>query len=229
MGQTRYTKLMTLPKLQKTTDPRSPKALSFGQGEPPVSCACAQQALGQRLHLCVDVEGLRLCRLRHRRLRQTDRGRAPCRFRQKAKTTGKPDWRVSASAQTGFVLDALEQALHDRRPAKGAGLIHHSDRGGQYLSIRTTERLAEAGVERSVGTVGDSYDNALAETVNGLYKAEVIHRKAPWRSLEAVEYATLEWVDGFNNRRLLLPIGDMPPAEAEAKFYEALETQPIAA
>ncbi len=112
-------------------------------------------------------------------------------------------------------------------PVKWGAL--HSDRGGQYLSIRYTERLAEAGVEPSVGTVGDSYDNALAETVNGLYKAEVIYRKAPWRNLEAVEYATLEWVDWFSNRRLLRPIGDMPPAEAEAQFYEALETQPIAA
>ncbi|MEZ5611889.1 MAG: IS3 family transposase [Rhodocyclaceae bacterium] len=138
-------------------------------------------------------------------------------------------WRVSSSAHAGFVLDALEQAVHDRRPGKGMGLVHHSDRGSQYLSIRYTERLAEAGIEPSVGSVGDSYDNALAETINGLFKAEVIHRRGPWRSLEAVEYATLEWVDWFNNRRLLEPIGNIPPAEAEANFYAALETDAIAA
>ena len=131
-------------------------------------------------------------------------------------------WRVSRSAHAGFVLDALEQALHERRPVSGA-LVHHSDRGVQYVSIKYTERLAEAGLVPSVGSVGDSYDNALAETINGLYKAEVIHRRGPWRSLEAVEYATLEWVDWFNNRRLLEPIGHVPPAEAEAAYYAALE------
>ena len=131
-------------------------------------------------------------------------------------------WRVSRSAHAGFVLDALEQALHDRKPVSGA-LVHHSDRGVQYVSIKYTERLAEAGLVPSVGSVGDSYDNALAETINGLYKAEVIHRRGPWRSLEAVEYATLEWVDWFNNRRLLEPIGHVPPAEAEAAYYAALE------
>ncbi|WP_169197068.1 IS3 family transposase [Devosia sp. MC1541] len=138
-------------------------------------------------------------------------------------------WRVSTSAHAGFVLDALEQAVHERRPAKGMGLVHHSDRGSQYLSIRYTERLAEAGIEPSVGSVGDSYDNALAETINGLFKAEVIHRRGPWRSFEAVEYATLEWVDWFNNRRLLEPIGNIPPAEAEVNFYAALETDAMAA
>ena len=131
-------------------------------------------------------------------------------------------WRVSRSAQTGFVLDALEQALHDRRPTQRSGLVHHSDRGVQYVSIRYTERLAQAGIEPSVGSVGDSYDNALAETINGLFKAEVIHRRGPWRSAEAVEFATLEWVDWFNNRRLLEPIGNIPPAEAEARYYEQL-------
>lgn len=131
-------------------------------------------------------------------------------------------WRVSRSAHAGFVLDALEQALHDRRPVSG-GLVHHSDRGVQYVSIKYTQRLAEAGLVPSVGSVGDSYDNALAETINGLYKAEVIHRRGPWRSLEAVEYATLEWVDWFNHRRLLEPIGHLPPAEAEAAYYAALE------
>jgi putative transposase len=132
-------------------------------------------------------------------------------------------WRVSRTAHAGFVLDALEQALADRKPVRGGGLVHHSDRGVQYVSIKYTGRLAEAGLVPSVGSVGDSYDNALAETINGLYKAEVIWRLGPWRSLEAVEYATLEWVDWFNNRRLLEPIGNIPPAEAEAAYYRALE------
>jgi len=135
-------------------------------------------------------------------------------------------WRVSRSAHAGFVLDALEQALHDRKPISGRGLVHHSDRGVQYVSIKYTERLAEAGLVPSVGSVGDSYDNALAETINGLYKAEVIWQRSPWRSFEAVEYATLEWVDWFNNRRLLEPIGNIPPAEAEANYYASLE-QPV--
>jgi putative transposase len=138
-------------------------------------------------------------------------------------------WRVSRTAQAGFVLDALEQALHDRRPTRRDGLIHHSDRGVQYVSIKYTERLAEAGIEPSVGSVGDSYDNALAETVIGLFKAEVIHRRGPWRSFEAVEFATLEWVDWFNHRRLLEPIGNIPPAEAEERYYAMLETPAMAA
>jgi putative transposase len=138
-------------------------------------------------------------------------------------------WRVSRTAHAGFGLDALEQALHARRPVRGSGLIHHSDRGVQYVSIKYTERLAAAGIEPSVGSVGDSYDNALAETINGLYKAEVIHRRGPWRSFEAVEFATLEWVDWFNNRRLLEPIGNIPPAEAEAAYYAQLALTPIAA
>jgi putative transposase len=138
-------------------------------------------------------------------------------------------WRVSRTAHAGFVLDALEQALHERRPARGGGLVHHSDRGVQYLSIKYTERLAEAGIEPSVGSIGDSYDNALAETINGLYKAEVIHRCGPWRSFNAVEFVTLEWVDWFNNRRLLEPIGNLPPAEAEAAYYAQLELTRIAA
>ena len=132
-------------------------------------------------------------------------------------------WRVSRTAHATFVLDALEQALHDRRPLHGGGLVHHSDRGVQYVSIRYSERLAEAGIEPSVGSVGDSYDNALAETINGLYKAEVIHRRGPWRNAEAVEFATLEWVDWFNNRRLLEPIGNTPPAEAEDRYYTMLD------
>ena len=138
-------------------------------------------------------------------------------------------WRASRTAHAGFVLDALEQALHDRRPTHSGGLIHHSDRGSQYVSIKYTERLAEAGIEPSVGSVGDSYDNALAETINGLYKAEVIHRRGPWRSFEAVEYATLEWVDWFNHRRLLEPIGNIPPAEAEERYYATIEQSAMAA
>ena len=137
-------------------------------------------------------------------------------------------WRVSRTAHAAFVLDALEQAIHERRPNRG-GLVHHSDRGSQYLSIKYTERLAEAGIEPSVGSVGDSYDNALAETINGLYKAEVVHRRGPWRSFEAVEYATLQWVAWFNNKRLLEPIGNVPPAEAEKRYYAMLDETPVAA
>lgn len=126
-------------------------------------------------------------------------------------------WRVASSMKTDLVLDALEQALWARNKPKG--LIHHSDRGSQYLSIRYSERLAEAGIEPSIGSRGDSYDNALAETINGLFKTEVIHRRGPWRHRDAIEYATLEWVDWFNNRRLLEPIGNVPPAEFEAAYY----------
>jgi transposase InsO family protein len=130
-------------------------------------------------------------------------------------------WRVSSSLRSDLALDALEQALH-ARPGIDQ-LIHHSDRGVQYVSIRYTERLAEAGIEPSVGSVGDAYDNALAETINGLYKAEVIWKNGPWRNLEEVEFATLEWVDWFNHRRLLSSIADVPPAEFEAMYYEAQE------
>jgi len=129
-------------------------------------------------------------------------------------------WRQSSSMRTDFVLDALEQALYAREPERDA-LICHSDRGSQYVSIRYTERLAEAGIEPSVGSKGDSYDNALAETINGLYKAELIHRRAPWKNKEALELATLEWVSWFNHHRLLEPIGYIPPAEAEANYYPA--------
>lgn len=130
-------------------------------------------------------------------------------------------WRVSRSMQTDFVLDALEQALCERQPAANA-LIHHSDRGSQYLSIRYTERLAEAGIHPSAGSRGDSYDNALAETINGLYKAELIHRRGPWKTRESVELATLQWVHWFNHIRLLTPIGGIPPAEAEANYWRQL-------
>ena len=137
-------------------------------------------------------------------------------------------WRVSPSMTTDFVLDALEQALYARQPERDSSLIHHSDRGSQYVSIRYSERLAEAGVEPSVGSKGDSYDNALAETINGLYKAEVIHRRGPWKTREAVELATLEWVSWFNDHRLLGPIGYIPPAEAEANYYRQLASQAVA-
>ena len=134
-------------------------------------------------------------------------------------------WRVSSSMRTDFVLDALEQALYARQPERDQSLIHHSDRGSQYVSIRYSERLAEAGIEPSVGSKGDSYDNALAETINGLYKAELIHRRAPWKTREALELATLEWVAWFNHHRLLGPIGYIPPAEAEANYYRQLASQ----
>jgi transposase InsO family protein len=133
-------------------------------------------------------------------------------------------WRVSRTMHTDLVLDALEQALYARQPDRDS-LIHHSDRGSQYVSIRYTERLAEAGIEPSVGSRGDSYDNALAETINGLYKAEVMHRRGPWRTAAAVEIATLEWVAWFNHHRLLGSIGYIPPAEAEAMFYQTNAVQ----
>lgn len=137
-------------------------------------------------------------------------------------------WRVSSSMRTDFVLDALEQALYARQPERNE-LVHHSDRGSQYVSIKYSERLAEAGIEPSVGSKSDSYDNALAETINGLYKAELIHRRAPWKTREAVELATLEWVSWFNHHRLPEPLGYIPPAEAEANYYKHLSSQAVAA
>ena len=128
-------------------------------------------------------------------------------------------WRVSSSLRTDFVLDALDQAIYERCGDDMGDLIHHSDRGSQYLAMRYTDRLTDAGIDPSVGSRGDAYDNALAESVIGLFKTEVIRLKGPWRHLEAVEFATLEWVDWFNHRRLLEPIGDMPPAEYEARYY----------
>ena len=136
-------------------------------------------------------------------------------------------WRVSSTMTTDFVLDALEQALYARQGERDGQLVHHSDRGSQYVSIRYSERLDEAGIEPSVGSKGDSYDNALAETINGLYKAEVIHRRAPWKSREAVELATLEWVAWFNNHRLMAALDYVPPAEFEANYYRNLEQQII--
>ena len=138
-------------------------------------------------------------------------------------------WRVSSSLRTGLALDALEQALYDRQKSEAEELIHHSDRGVQYLSIRYAERLQEAGVEPSVGSVGDSYDNALAETINGLYKTEVIRQQGPWRNIEDVEFATLTWVDWFNNRRLFEPIGNVPPREKEIEYYQQLDESAMAA
>ncbi|MEO9101946.1 MAG: IS3 family transposase [Burkholderiaceae bacterium] len=138
-------------------------------------------------------------------------------------------WRVSSSMRTDFVLDALEQALHARQPERDDALVCHSDRGSQYVSIRYTERLAEAGIEPSAGSKGDGYDNALAETVNGLYKAELIRRRAPWRTKEAVELVTLEWVSWFSNHRLMAPLGYVPPAEFEANYYRNLEQQAMSA
>ena len=129
-------------------------------------------------------------------------------------------WRVSSSLATDFVLDALEQAIYDRCSNGADRLVHHSDRGTQYLSMRYTDRLADAGIAPSVGSRGDSYDNALAESIIGLFKTEVIRRLGPWRHLEAVEFATLDWVDWFNHRRLLEPIGYVPPAEYEQRYYE---------
>lgn len=137
--------------------------------------------------------------------------------------------RVARTAHAAFVLDALEHALHARRPVQGGGLVHHSHTGGPCLPLRCTERRAEAGVEPSVGSVGDRDNNALAETINGLFKAEVVHRRGPWRTLEAGECATLEWVNWCNTRRRLEPSGNVPPAKAEARCYAQGEVQALAA
>ncbi|EOT6113677.1 IS3 family transposase, partial [Escherichia coli] len=134
-------------------------------------------------------------------------------------------WRVSSSMETTFVLDALEQALWARRPS---GTIHHSDKGSQYVSLAYTERLKEAGLLASTGSTGDSYDNAMAESINGLYKAEVIHRKS-WKNRAEVELATLTWVDWYNNRRLLGRLGHTPPAEAEKAYYASIGNDDLAA
>lgn len=186
--------------------------MSARPGGPTVPRASTEHAVGVGLHLRRDLGGVRL------------RGFVIDTYARRI-----VGWRASRSAHAGFVLDAPEQALHDRRPMRGSGLVHHSDRGSQYVSIKYTDRLAEAGIEPSVGSVGDSYDNALAETINGLYKAEVIYRRRPWRSFEAVEYATLEWVHWFNHRRLLEPIGNIPPAEAEEQYYAAEDIIDMAA
>ncbi len=173
------------------------------QGQPAIYGNPAKSIVGGRHHICGDMDGICLCGFYNRVFARYIVG-----------------WRVSRSLHTDLVLDALEQALWARR--KIEGLIHHGDHGCQYLSIRYTERLAEANIEASVGSVGDSYDNALAETINGLYKAEVIRHRGPWRTIEEVEFATLEWVDWFNNRRLLEPIGNISPAEFEMAYYRQL-------
>ncbi len=134
-------------------------------------------------------------------------------------------WRVSSSMETTFVLDALEQALWARRPS---GTVHHSDKGSQYVSLAYTQRLKEAGLLASTGSTGDSYDNAMAESINGLYKAEVIHRKS-WKNRAEVELATLTWVDWYNNRRLLERLGHTPPAEAEKAYYASIGNDDLAA
>lgn len=138
-------------------------------------------------------------------------------------------WRVSTSLRTDLALDALEQALYDRPPRERESLVHHSDRGTQYLSIRYTERLAEAGIEPSVGSRGDSYDNALAESIIGLFKTEIIRRLGPWRHVEDVEFSVLEWVDWYNNRRLFEPIGNIPPVELEESYYRTQATPALEA
>jgi len=138
-------------------------------------------------------------------------------------------WRVSTSMTTGFVLDALNQAICQRAPSEADKLIHHSDRGSQYLSIRYTERLAEAGIDTSVGSVGDSYDNALAESIIGLFKTEVIKFLGPWKSVGQVEWETLKWVDWYNNTRLHSAIGYITPHEAEEAFYARLNAAEKAA
>ena len=140
-------------------------------------------------------------------------------------------WRVSASLRTDLALDALEQAIWARNPKTAdpdSRLVHHSDAGTQYLSIRYTQRLTDANIEPSVGSVGDSYDNALAESVIGIYKTELIREKGPWRNLDHLEYATLEYVDWFNHRRILQPIGDIPPTEREANYYRNQSPAPLA-
>jgi len=181
-------------------------------GQSPVQGASSQPAVGLGFYLCRDMGRVRLCA-----------------FVIDVFARYIVGWRVSRTAHASFVLDALEQAIHARCPSEASQLVHHSDRGSQYVAIRYTERLAEAGIEPSVGSVGDSYDNALAETINGLFKAEVIHRRGPWKSFEAVEYATLEWVDWFNNRRILEPIGNITPAEAEQRYDVAMDQLPMAA
>ena len=191
---------------------QSGRTMPARQGKPAVPVTPAKHAVGLGLHLCCDLARVRLCRLCNRYLRPADRRLAGV-----------------ALGRDQLVLDALEQALYDRRPFPRGSLVHHSDRGVQYVSIRYTERLAAAGIEPSVGSVGDSYDNALAETVIGLFKTEVIRRRGPWRHAEAVEFATLKWVDWFNHRRLFEPIGNIPPAEAEARYYAQIASQAMAA
>ena len=173
---------------------------------PEIHGITSEPVVGIGSDIRVDLAGVRLRGIRDRRVLAYD------------------SWMASIPIlTTDLAMDALEQALWARPDTHD--LVHHSDRGVQYLSIRYTERLAEAGIEPSVGSVGDSYDNALAESVIGLYKTEVIRRHGPWRNLEAVEFATLEWIEWFNKRRLLEPIGNLPPAEFEEIYYRSQKTQ----
>ena len=182
-------------------DQRQGRALPAGSRQPAVPGAGAQPALGVRLHLCLDLDRLRLCRLRHRRLCPADR-----------RLAGQPDGPCGLRPRCAGAGSARTPACSWRRPRP-------SQRSRQPICLDQIYRAPGGGRHRTfVGSVGDSYDNALAETINGLYKAEVIHRRGPWRSFEAVEFATLEWVDWFNHRRLLEPIGNIPPAEAEARI-----------
>ena len=199
-----------------TTDDRVRWRASPGFGRSPVHRDAAQSALGLRLHLRRHV-------IPRRARSARVKGFVYVAFVIDVFSRRIVGWRVSASLRTDFVLDALEQAVCDRGADRVSGLVHHSDRGTQYLSMRYTDRLADAGIAPSVGSRGDSYDNALAESVIGLFKTEVIRRQGPWQHLERVEFATLAWVDWFNNRRLLEPIGYVPPAEFEAHYDEQVK------
>ena len=200
-------------KTVRTTIPDPAALCPLRPGQSTVQGTAPQRPVGQRLHLRRDLVLLRLRGFRDRRLRPPHR-----------RLAGLSDGSRCLRARCPGAGPARASPPPGRRAR-----AHHSDRGSQYLALRYTERLAQAGVEPSVGSVGDSYDNALAETINGLFKAEVIHRCGPWRSFEAVEFATLEWVDWFNHRRLLEPIGNTPPAEAEARYYAQAEVQALAA
>ena len=140
-------------------------------------------------------------------------------------------WHAATTKTTDLVMVPLRMAVwqrgHESHPTTAGELIHHSDAGSQYTSVRFTEHLELEGISPSIGSVGDAYDNALMETINGLYKTELIHRRAPWKTKEAVEFATLEWVSWFNHHRLLEPIGYIPPAEAEANYYRQLASQTV--
>ena len=195
-----------------------------GQSEQAIPGHSAQPALGVGLYLRVDLEGLCLRCLCHRHFCEQD-----CRVEGLDISGNSVRAALSAAccACACRVIDALEQALHARSPAEN--LIHHSDRGSQYVSIKYTERLVDAGLEPSVGSVGDSYDNALAETMIGLFKTEVINRLGPWKSKDQVEWETLKWVDWFNTKRLLEPLGYITPQEAEDAYYQHLKTDDIAA
>ena len=165
---------------------------------------------------CV-VDAIGRCRHPDRVCSHSNAERGDGKHRADRLRGGIVGWRSSRSLRADLALDALEMAIWARRDLDG--LVHHSDRGGQYLAIRYTERLGEQGAVNSVGSKGDSYDNALAETIIGLYKTELIRRRGPWKGIDDVEYATLEWVDWFNHRRLLEPIGYVPPAEFEAAYW----------